>query len=47
MCLKEYKVAFKVSAAGKEDVQERDLTVKKGTAWLEPETHVALLQFVR
>jgi hypothetical protein len=42
-----YKVAFKVSAAGKEDVQERDLTVKKGTASLEPEIHVALLQFVR
>jgi hypothetical protein len=42
-----YRIAFKVSAAGKEDMQEKELTVRKGTAWIEMETRVALLQCVR
>jgi hypothetical protein len=42
-----YKVAFKVSASGKEDVQERDLLVKKGTAWLPGDVSVASLLLVK
>ncbi len=34
-----YRIGFKVAAAGKEDVLEKDLTVKKGTASLD--IHVA------
>jgi hypothetical protein len=37
----QYKVAFKVSAGGKEDMVERDLTVKKGLAM--GDTHYAAL----